>query len=144
MLARAPEWLDDVPGASALLEWFGYWPDFHDSEVLSIHLDRSGSSSIRVHAFDTTGEVDEKGFFVTRKHVVVSFMLEEIVTCRLDGFNDQNAMSEIGLVRAEKDFELVLGPSYGVGGAFRAQKIRIEIEPGIPVNSQYRTDKTKC
>jgi hypothetical protein len=140
MKTLTPEWLGEVPGASGLFEWFGYWPDFHDSEVLSILLNRSGSSIVRVHAFEMTNQVDEKGYFVLQKHVVVSFLLDNVLTCDLKWFNNQNAMSEIALLRTDEGFELSFEPAHGVSGTVAAQRVRIEMEPGIPNGSQYRRE----
>jgi hypothetical protein len=46
--------IGEIPGAVELHDWFGYWPDFHDAEIISLHLNRKGCSSLRVHAWDTT------------------------------------------------------------------------------------------
>lgn len=35
---------DEVPVSSELIRWFGYWPSFHDAEVLEIELRRTGHS----------------------------------------------------------------------------------------------------
>ncbi|MBI1792171.1 MAG: hypothetical protein HYR60_32000 [Acidobacteria bacterium] len=52
----------EVPGTSELIAWFGYWPSFHDAEVLDLELHRTGQSTIRIHAFETTGQVNTQGF----------------------------------------------------------------------------------
>jgi len=54
----------DIPGASDLFAWFGFWPSFHDGEVLSLHLDRAGSSQLRVHTWEGTHQVDSRGYGV--------------------------------------------------------------------------------
>ena len=48
----------DIPGATDVMAWFGYWPTFHDAEVLSIHLNRSSDSEVSLYAFEMTPEVD--------------------------------------------------------------------------------------
>jgi hypothetical protein len=68
----------DVPGASDLFAWFGYWPTFHDGEVLSLHLDRAGVSHLRVHTWERTNDLDSLRSYVVRKHVIVTFFLEGI------------------------------------------------------------------
>jgi hypothetical protein len=65
----------DIPGAADVVAWFGHWPTFHDAEVLSITLDRSGESRVAIHAFAKTAEVDSSGHYVTTKHAVVTFFL---------------------------------------------------------------------
>jgi hypothetical protein len=73
MQELAPE---RVPGASDLMSWFGYWPSFHDAEVFSIHLNRSGESTVAIQTWHRTDEVDERGRFMATKHVLVTFVLE--------------------------------------------------------------------
>jgi hypothetical protein len=53
---------DEVPGSSELIKWFGYWPSFHDAEVLELGLHRTGRSIVRIHAFEMTGNVNSQGF----------------------------------------------------------------------------------
>jgi hypothetical protein len=38
---------DEIPGTAEFIKWFGYWPSFHDTEVLDLKLCRSGPSTIR-------------------------------------------------------------------------------------------------
>ena len=138
MKTFAPEWLAEVPGATELFEWFGFWPSFHDAEVLSISLTRTGASIVRVHTFETTDKVDAKGYFVSQKHVVVSFLLEDVSTCDLAWFNNQNALFGMTLTRVDDGFELNMRAAYGVSGSITARSIRVEIAPGIPDASQYK------
>ena len=78
---------DEVLGTSALVGWFGYWPSFHDAEVLDLELHRSGSSTIRIHTFEATNQVNSQGFFVCAKHIIVSFVVEGVTDLHLDYFN---------------------------------------------------------
>ncbi|HEX8896508.1 MAG TPA: hypothetical protein VF783_24540, partial [Terriglobales bacterium] len=56
--------LAGIAGAPELYDWFGRWPQFHDAEVLSPHLNRTGSSVLTVHAWDMRDKVDSDGFYV--------------------------------------------------------------------------------
>src|SRR5712692_434714 len=53
--------LQAIDGARELHDWFGYWPSFHDAEIIRLHLNRRGSSSLVIHTWEMTKEVDEKG-----------------------------------------------------------------------------------
>jgi hypothetical protein len=93
---EAPE----IPGADELIRWFGYWPNFHDSEVISIELTRSHGSRVRIHAFERTSDMDPRGYYVLTKHAIVTFSLEGfpldregITNTRIDFFNHQNVLS---------------------------------------------------
>ena len=122
----------DVPGAAELFAWFGFWPTFHDGEVLSLHLDRTGPSHLRVHTWERTNELDSRRYYVLRKHVVVTFILEDISDLEWDGFSHQNVLAELTLTQDPDGYNLKLWPCYGISGEMKARSIRIEIEPGKP------------
>ena len=41
-----PPALGTIEGAKNLRDWFGYWPSFHDAEVILLHLNRSDASTL--------------------------------------------------------------------------------------------------
>jgi hypothetical protein len=125
----------DVPGAAELFSWFGFWPSFHDGEVVSLHLDRAGPSQLRVHTWEGTHELDGRGYIALRKHVVVTFILGDIRELELDGFSHQNVLAEVTLTLGPEGYELKMWPCYGISGAITARSLRIELEPGMPPNS---------
>jgi len=136
--AQIPDWLvTEVPGAKDLISWFGSWPSFHDAEVISIELVRSGPSRIAVHAFERTRELDPNGFYVCRKHVIVTFLLSGIQSLRLEHFNHQNVLAGLWLTRAEEGYTLELEGCFGADGSIAAESICIEFAPGAPADSQY-------
>lgn len=102
-----------------------------------MELHRTGRSTIRIHAFQMTNEVDSEGFFTGAKHVIVSFVLEEITDLRLDDFSDQNVIFGLDLTQTTEGYELVLEGCYGLQGKITANRVLIEFEPGVPANSQY-------
>ena len=63
-----------VDGAELLTVRFGYWPSFHDAEVVRVRFERSGEDSpfmeCQIHVFEMTEEVDEEGFYVLRHHTL--------------------------------------------------------------------------
>jgi hypothetical protein len=129
--------LIDVPGVSEITSWFGHWPTFHDAEILSIELRRSGTSILKVHTFATSKEVDARGCFVTHRHGIVSFLFDDICALQLDGFNHQNVIFDLELNKLDEGYEVVLGGCYGVEGRIVAKQIQIAVEAGIPPSSVY-------
>jgi hypothetical protein len=134
----------DMPGADAVVTWFGYWPTFHDAEVTSIVLDRSGPSRVVVHAFEMTPEVDTQGRYVLSKHAIVTFFMEKFTQVsmvdsnpRIENFNHQNMLADIVVKKEPEGCELVLDAVYGVSGTFRAKRMWVELTPGIPADSMH-------
>jgi hypothetical protein len=128
-----PSGINEVPGAVELHDWFGYWPDFHDAEITSLHLNREGSSSMRVHTWEMTKQVDEKGYYVLAKHIVVEFIFEGISELSLNGFSKQNVIFGLCFEKTDSGFRLTLDPCYGLAGSIEAEKMSLRIRPGRPL-----------
>jgi len=141
-----PHIYDEVPGGPELLRWFGRVPSFHDAEIISLDLRRSGQSFLRVHGWVGTEEVDANGNIVLDKNAIVTFTLEGIMDLKVDGFSHQNVIFGLKLQRATDrgrsnyyampqspdDIEIELEPCYGLGGVIRAKRVSISFEPGLP------------
>jgi Immunity protein 50 len=127
-----PNDLREVDGAEELYAWFGYWPSFHDAEVTELHLSRSSTSSLAIHTWEMTNEVDANGYYVLTKHVVVEFLLEGVSGLNLSGFNHQNVLSSMTLEKVDAGFRLTLGECYGVTGAIDVSELSIRLSPGKP------------
>lgn len=126
----------DIQGAGALIEWFGYWPSFHDAEVLSVELNRSGTSRIRIHTWEMSREVDDKGFHVPRKSVVVTFVMDDLNQVRVEGFNHQNVLMGLAVTRTGNGLRLSFNDSFGMMGAITAGVVKIEMAPGLPADGR--------
>lgn len=136
----------DVPGGSELLSWFGEVPTFHNAEILSLHLDRTGTSEIKLHGWIMIQGVDANGHIVLDKQAVVTFTLDGIMDLQLEGFSAQNVIAGLVLQRATDrdrsghfslpqdafDIEIELLPSFGLSGFIRAKKVAISFVPGAP------------
>jgi len=123
------EFPKSVPGAAELFDWFGFWPDFHDAEIVSLTLNRSGVSILKIHTWEITGSVDERGYYKLQKHVIVNFQMEEIIDSELADFSSQNVVSGLILRETDDGFAIRLAPCYGLAGTINPRNLSIEIEP---------------
>jgi hypothetical protein len=123
------EFLNSISGAAELFAWFGFWPDFHDAEIISLALNRSGISTLQIHTWQMTDQVDEKGYYILKKHVLVNFQMEDVLDLELVDFSPQNVISGLILKKAKDGILLELGPCYGLAGSISARKLSIGIEP---------------
>jgi hypothetical protein len=124
--------LAGITGAQALYDWFGYWPVFHDAEVVCLHLNRGAASVLKVHVWGYEDSVDPAGYYVSQKHVVVRFLLHEITELDLEDFSCQNVLYGLALSKQDGGYKLELDSTYGVGGTISAQNVEIELTPGEP------------
>lgn len=134
-------------------EIFGYWPSFHDAEIINISLDRSGKDEwegpilfAKIHVFQMGPETKNNGKeFVYHHHLIVTFRFTTVENLALGGFNQQNAID--GLEISEKYneerkinvFGIKLSPGFGVQCSFDCDSIEIiNLEKGIPEYSVYK------
>jgi hypothetical protein len=129
----------DFPGAEDIIGWFGYWPSFHDSEVISISLERPGICRVVVKTFEMTREIDTNGGYKLVKHATVTFVLEDfpidrssgLTPVRIEGFNHQNMLNGIVVTKTQAGYELMLEPVFGVDATIAAARLRAELKPGV-------------
>lgn len=92
-----------IENHSRLVEVFGYWPQFHDSPVISLnstdeHID------LVLHVWEMTSEVDSEGYFILRKHHLVHFRFSELSDVKLKDPEIGNILHELSFSELE-DFQ---------------------------------------
>lgn len=128
--AQPGDWLSRpaIPGATEIIDWFGGWP-FHDAEVLALHLEREGTSWIKVYTWNMTHEVGSDGAYVLDKHAVVTFFMREVFDLELDGFA-QNVIDKLAIESCEGGIVITLQPTYGMAGFVKAVEVWAALTPG--------------
>jgi Immunity protein 50 len=139
-----------VKGHEQLTNVFGCWPSFHDSEVLSIRLEREGEDPWNsptlystLHVF--AGRLNENSptgveFY---NHTLVTFRFNLVVNLELSGFNQQNAIFDLIIetpanAPTETPIAVTFQPSFGVALTFSCQSAEIvEVKQRLPGNSVY-------
>jgi hypothetical protein len=133
-----------VENAGALSQVFGEWPSFHDAEVHTMLLDRSGahgaSLEAQVHVFRMTDEVDAQGFYVLTHHSLVGLRFDDISLVQLRWFNTQNALSDLLLEAVDpqaneggRRYRVRFGSAWGVEAELLCNRIAVtSVEPFAP------------
>ena len=123
----------NIAGWDAVVEWFGCAPNFHDAEVLSIDLRRDPEPSyVRVHAWRTNADTDVRGYFRRDRHALVTFVIRDIRSLRLEDWNHQNVLSALQVGLSADRYFLSLPTIYGVDGELTALDISVSIEAFVP------------
>ena len=112
------EILKELPGGRELLDWFDGDPRFHDSEVISLCLDRHGTSWLRVAAC----KLAERDRWDT---IVVTMTLKDQIDLAIQGFSHQNVIGEL-IIRRSRDDNPVHQSLLGVGITPPAHEIELE------------------
>jgi len=122
--------LGSMPGGADLLARLGGVADFHDAEIVSLTLDRSGASTLVLKVTDGT------------RQALASLVLKQWIDVNLSGFSHQNVINRLTIRRREErriepwevgvgvqpgEFELTLEPCFGAHGTIRANIERIEL-----------------
>jgi hypothetical protein len=139
-----------IVGSEKLVGIFGYWPTFHDAEILGFHLDRGDVRpddgvfkfpilTLRVHIFDMTREVDSRGYFVLRHHTLTTLKFSDVHELKAEGFNHQNAIMELVILEKTRTegpspyFAVTVEPAFGMGVVFEC--LGVEIVDAVPCSA---------
>lgn len=128
----------EIQGSAQLTSVFGYWPSFHDAEVVRLELVRLASFAegpdllADLHAFEMTKDVGPDGYFVLRHHVLVSFRFRGVDQLRIEGWNNQNALMGLRIEDISSrqldalQFEVCFDSAFGVAAEFLCRGVAIE------------------
>ena len=118
---EAPTFLGNY---KALLDHFGYWPSFHDANVMSYAGPTAESDTVDLvlHTFEMTSEVDAKGYYVLHKHVLVTFRFAGVHDASLERFDSGNILFGMDITRAGDagSFHVELDSLMDMSGDFSA------------------------
>ena len=131
-----------ISGSQKLTSIFGYWPSFHDAEIIDFHFWRGDFDpkqeryvfpvlTVKLHVWELTKEVDQRGFLVLRHHTLSTLRFHNVEEFRMQGFNHQNAIFELFIEQQERTdgpspfFSVEFRPSFGMGAAFRCYQIEV-------------------
>ena len=124
----------DIENAQVVIDHFGYWPSFEDSEVIFIKLERtldksSASILLRLYSFEMTDEVLNDDYEIT-KHCFIDFEFSEVTNTEFDGFNHQNSVVALEFGKQDDNQFCHIVSAHGVDGYLEAKQIRVvRLEP---------------
>ena len=122
--------------AERLIEAFGYWHSFHDAEIHRAVLDRGApgerpSVTLLVNVYDSSGAVDERGYYDVRVNVMVTLRFTDVADLELSDLGVQNVINELRLEAQDGGrIAVELGPCYGLNGVFTCGTVEVlEVTP---------------
>lgn len=124
--------LSNLPGGQAIIDWFGKTPEFHDAEILNINLVLGEASSMRIHAWNMTDQVDSEGYFVTDKHAVIVVSFASVQMINLKDFDHEGIIFDLELTGTQSRTEVSWTSSYGAEGQIVGEGVEFALNPGRP------------
>lgn len=130
----------DIEGSDRLTGIFGYWPSFHDAEIIEFNLWRGDLKpdanlyifpvlTTRIHLWELTSEVDAHGSLVMRHHTLATLRFHDVDEFAMEGFNHQNAILGLEITREENSslspFCVEFQPAFGLTATFRCRRIEV-------------------
>lgn len=115
-----------IAGAELLTSIFGYWPSFHDAEVVRFCVERTPLFSegptveVDVHVFEMTTDVAPDGTYVLRHHTLATLRFSGAANVRMSDFNNQNPLMGLWIndIRERQleglQFEVGFDGSFGI------------------------------
>ena len=119
-----------IQGADEVVTWFGQWPSFHDAEILSFHLNRAQTSSIRLRVWTTSKKLDAEGRFVRERETILVIDVRRIHRLELQGedVDVQNVIAGLTIEQVDDGYRVEIDPSYGLAGSLVAAEIAVRLE----------------
>ena len=123
-----------IERAERLTSTFGYWPSFHDAEVIEFNLWRGDvdpdakrytfpTLTTKIHLWEITSELDARGYYVLRHHTLATLRFHDVSELHMEGFNHQNAIYGLSITSA---------PMEGF-----PQRLHVEFEPAFGVTATF-------
>lgn len=97
---------------------FGYWPEFHDAEIIRICCDRNLDTMIPTVGIKLY--VKEK-----QKHCIIDFEMIGIKEIEIEGFNYQNIVFGIDFGEENGFLTVDINPTFGVSGYISAKRVKV-------------------
>jgi len=131
-----------IQGSEKLTRIFGYWPSFHDAEVLEVHLLRGDIVpthglnefpilTLKIHLWELTKETDSEGYLVTKHHTQATLRFCDVSDLDLKDFNQQNAILQLLLTVQDRSeppspyLAVELVPAFGISASFKCTRVEV-------------------
>jgi len=101
-----------IEQSEKLVSIFGYWPSFHDAEVVELHFDRGEIDeeadiyrfpelTAKILVWELTSEVGPDGCLVSRLHTLAAIQFRSVDAFSMTGFNYHNALQDLRIAPGE-------------------------------------------
>lgn len=120
----------NIIGASRVIDWFGEWPDFAESQVLEIHLAREDSSWLKLRTPESaekaaTGRGAAKAAFVT-------FYFDSVSNANLQNFTPESVVAALEVEMSDSEFRVTVKEAVsGLHSSITAGKLSVGVSTQV-------------
>lgn len=131
-----------IDDSKKLTDIFGYWPSFHDAEVLELTFWRGDVEpdanryifpvlNVSLHVWELLNDTNAQGYLVTRRHTLTKLRFHDVSDFRMEGFNHQNAILGLSITREQRAegpspvFAVHFDPAFGMGATFTCWRVEV-------------------
>jgi hypothetical protein len=128
-----------IQGVELVTNLLGYWPSFHDSEVISFVAERElpfrhdatlARLAIHFRSYVSKGEGTSQCESILDHSIIIQLRFKEACDFDLSGFNHQNVINGIDIKPSQEDtsggLDVFIDPIWGFGGSLRCKSVEVE------------------
>jgi hypothetical protein len=132
---------EEISGSEKVIAALGYWPKFHDAEIILFSAaralpfkknDTAGHLHLNVRQYTPVGEGTARYEQVLSKSVLIRFAFNEIRDVEISGFNHQNVIDSITFLRIQIDDRanifVEIESIFGLGGSLCCASVAVEVD----------------
>jgi hypothetical protein len=113
-----------VGHSDLLVSAMSTWPSFHDAEVLNI--ERTEDSCLAtIHVFEMTNEVDPQGYFVLRRHHLVTFCMLGVSSNSLPESYSGDVLNSLEISKQDRQIKIDFESHMGNDGAVLCDSVTV-------------------
>jgi hypothetical protein len=129
-----PDWSDypemrRVGNAETLWAHFGYWPKFHDAEIVRCAFETKPewcySIQVWIEAFEMLSETDDKGFYKLAKECLIQLEFLDVSESDFQWFSHQNVIATMSIQEKGEFLECIIDSSVGMQAEIVAREINV-------------------
>ncbi|WP_324674635.1 Imm50 family immunity protein [Hymenobacter sp. GOD-10R] len=118
--------VSQIVNAGIVREHFGYWPDFHDAEIVKVifeaHPGYRASVMFVIAAFEITKGIDERGYYKLAKHCDIKLQFTGIQEIEFNDFGHQNVIFGLTLEESGSNIKCTFDSSVGMDAVIVAEE----------------------
>ena len=107
-------------------DFFGYSPNFHDSEIMEVHFDSYKLFlMLTIYMFETTSDIDSNGNYKKQKSCFFNLNFENVIELELEDLNIQNVIFDLTFTKEKQGLKTIIDSSCGLNGCIVSSKVSV-------------------